>query len=63
AEQVIDGRYDAFAKRCWYLADWLSALREAGLGTPDDTARWRRLIDGLAAAGDQRAAELQRLEE
>ncbi|MCU1614167.1 MAG: hypothetical protein JWO98_1707 [Frankiales bacterium] len=63
AEQVIDGRYDAFAKRCWYLADWLSALREAGLGTPDDTARWRRLVDGLAAAGDQRAAELQRLEE
>lgn len=63
AEQVIDGRYLEFADRCLYLTDWLGTLREAGLGGPDDTARWRRLVDGLAAAGDHRAAELQRLEE
>jgi hypothetical protein len=63
AEQVVAGRYDRFANRCWFLTDWLGALREAGLGAADDTARWRRLVDGLAAAGDRRAAELQRLEE
>lgn len=63
AEQVIDGRYDEFANRCWFLTDWLGTLREAGLGGPNDTARWRRLVDGLATAGDHRAAELQQLEE
>jgi hypothetical protein len=63
AEQVVADRYDTVANRCWYLTDWLALLRETGLGAADDTARWRRLVDGLAAAGDRRAAELQRLEE
>ncbi|MFD4336209.1 hypothetical protein ACFWPP_03200 [Streptomyces anulatus] len=31
--------------------------------TPDQIARWRRLVDGLASAGDHRAADLQRMEE
>lgn len=63
AEQVVNGRHDRFANRCWYVTDWLALLRETGLGVREDTARWRRLVDGLAAAGDDRAAELQRLEE
>ncbi|WP_328617300.1 hypothetical protein OHS18_13760 [Amycolatopsis sp. NBC_00355] len=61
-EQVVDGRYDIFANRSWFLTDWLGLLRDAGLGVTDGTG-WRRLVDGLAAAGDRRAVELQRLEE
>lgn len=63
AEQVVDGRYGEFANRCSLLTGWLGSLRENGLGTPDDTARWLRLVDGLAAADDRRAVELQQLEE
>ncbi|MFJ7212646.1 hypothetical protein [Amycolatopsis sp. NPDC098790] len=62
-EQVVDGQYDIFVNRSWFLTDWLGLLREAGLGVPEGTTRWRRLVDGLAAAGDRQAAELQRLEE
>jgi hypothetical protein len=62
-EQVVDGRYDILANRSWFLTDWLGLLREAGLSVPEGTTRWRRLVDGLAAAGDRQAVELQRLEE
>lgn len=62
-EQVINGQYSAVANSCGHLMTWLRSLREAGLGAPDDTARWHRLVDGLAAAGDHHAAELQQLEE
>ncbi len=65
AEQIVDGRYNAFANRCWFFTDWLGSLRENGSDSAQSaiTARWRRLVDGLAAAGDRRAAELQQLEE
>jgi hypothetical protein len=31
AERVVDGRYSAFANRCWFFTDWLGSLRENGL--------------------------------
>lgn len=63
AERLIDGHYDTFANQCWDLPRWLKTLREHGLDTPDSTSRWRRIIDGLTAAGDPRAARLQQLDE
>lgn len=63
AEDAIDGHYNALAGRCWFLTDWLEAVRASGLLQPDWRARWRRLVDGLAAEGDARAVELQQAEE
>jgi hypothetical protein len=62
-EHVIDGRYDAFANHCWYVTRWLTELRETAL--PDDATltRWHRIVDGLAAAGDRKAVDLQRIDE
>ncbi|GHD76256.1 hypothetical protein ACFQL8_26795 [Streptomyces goshikiensis] len=63
AERLIDGDHRIAANRCWYLPDWLGALHSRDAMTPDQIARWRRLVDGLASAGDHRAADLQRMEE
>ncbi|MFB6772191.1 hypothetical protein [Streptomyces sp. NPDC056337] len=63
AEQLTDGNYPAIANKCWYLTDWLRTLHSREEMQPDQIARWRRLVDGLAAAGDHRAASLQRIEE
>ncbi len=63
AEQLIDGDYNAVASRCWFLTGWLQNLRSSYEMTSNQTTRWRRLVDGLAAAGDRRAADLQRTEE
>ncbi|UTT51053.1 hypothetical protein [Rhodococcus gordoniae] len=63
AEGIIDGHYDTFASQCWHLTEWLAALRESGIDTPDNTSRWRRLVDGLTAAGDHHAVRLPQLEE
>ncbi|MFE6134165.1 hypothetical protein ACFQ6Q_38830 [Streptomyces sp. NPDC056437] len=62
-EHVIDGRYDAFANRCWYVTRWLTELRESRLPDAPSLSRWRRLVDGFAAAGDRGAVELQRIDE
>ncbi|MFJ5309938.1 hypothetical protein [Streptomyces sp. NPDC088350] len=63
AEQLTDGNYRAIANKCWYLTDWLRTLHSREEMPPDQITRWRRLVDGLAAAGDHRAASLQRIEE
>lgn len=63
AEQLTDGNYRAIANKCWYLTDRLRTLHSREEMQPDQIARWRRLVDGLAAAGDHRAASLQRIEE
>jgi hypothetical protein len=63
AEQLIDGSYSSVASRSWFLTNWLETLRTSRELTPDQTARWCRLIDGLAAEGDHRAADLQQIEE
>lgn len=61
-EELIDGGFSVIAGRCRGLTSWLHAVREAGL-QGEARARWRRLVDGLAAAGDGGAAGLQRAEE
>ncbi|MFW3470690.1 hypothetical protein ACN24M_04545 [Streptomyces microflavus] len=63
AERLVDANYRIAANRCWYLPDWLRTLHSRDAMTPDQIARWRRLVDGLASAGDHRAADLQRIEE
>jgi hypothetical protein len=55
-------KHDDVASRTWHLTDWLKDIRHAGLD-PASVARWRRIVDGLASAGDPRAAELQAAEE
>lgn len=61
-EELIAGDFAAVAGRCYYLTRWLGDLR-AILPGEASTARWRRVVDGLAAAGDNRAARLQQAEE
>ena len=61
-ERTIAGGYDEVASRTWHLAEWLNRIRHIGL-QEDAMARWRRVVDGLAAAGDSHAARLQAAEE
>lgn len=62
-EDVIGEDYSAVAGRCWFLVDWLENVRASNGLDEDGTARWRRIVDGLAGQGDSRAARLQRTEE
>jgi hypothetical protein len=61
-EQLTSNHYRAVAGRCYYLTRWLEDIRTT-LPDKAGTARWQRLVDGLAAAGDNRAARLQQGEE
>ncbi len=61
-ERVIHNRYNLVANRCWFVTHWLAELRETTLNA-DSTSRWRRVVDGLAVAGDSRAVVLQRIDE
>lgn len=61
-DELIGGNFAAVAGRCYYLTRWLGDLRAILPGEPG-TGRWRRVIDGLAAAGDNSAARLQQAEE
>jgi hypothetical protein len=62
-EDLIDGDYSAVAARCWFLPDWLGEVRASGQLDAEGEARWRRIVDGLAAEGDSRAVGLQKAEE
>jgi hypothetical protein len=62
-DRIINGRYEWFASHCWFVTDWLSELRETTTLTPHALARWRRIVDGLATAGDKRGVDLQRIDE
>lgn len=61
-EDLVTGHYSAMASRSFLLPGWLGEIRPS---TQDGAAaaRWRRIVDGLAAAGDSRAASLQQAEE
>jgi hypothetical protein len=61
-ERTIADGYGEVAGRTWHLTDWLKEVRHLALDTPAMT-RWRRIVDGLAGAGDRRAARLQAAEE
>lgn len=63
AEDQIGGRYPTIARRSFQLPTWLAEIRphlHEGAGA---VSRWQRIVDGLAAAGDSRAAKLQQAEE
>ncbi|MEA5456790.1 ATP-binding protein [Sinomonas sp. JGH33] len=62
-ESIIGGRFDLFANRIWLLGEWFTDLHEADAVTADVRAQYHRIVDGLAAAGDQRAVRLQQLDE
>jgi hypothetical protein len=62
-ESVIDGRFDLIANRLYYLEEWLSELRQAGVIQGQVKNQYHRIIDGLAAAGDRAAVRLQQLDE
>jgi hypothetical protein len=49
-DRVMNNRYDQFANRCWFLTHW-------------PLFRWRRVVDGLAGAGDRRGVDLQRIDD
>jgi hypothetical protein len=63
AEQLTQDAYGNIAGRCWFLTDWLTSVHSREDMTPDQVTRWRRIIDGLNAAGDHQATKVQRLEE
>jgi hypothetical protein len=62
-EDIIDRDYAAVAHKCWFLISWLQTVRTSGQLDAESTARWRRIVDGLAAEGDSRAVPLQQAEE
>jgi hypothetical protein len=51
------------ANRTWHLCDWLATLRDADVLDPSTRPQYQALVDALAAAGDRRAARLQRDDE
>jgi hypothetical protein len=62
-ETVVDGRFSAFANRTWFVTNWLEELRASGAVLGPRVAQYRRIVDGLAAAGDSASVALQQLEE
>jgi len=62
-EAIMDENYAAFSNRGWSVTRWLGELRAPGPLTSEVQARYRRIVDGLAAGGDGDAVALQQLEE
>lgn len=62
-EAIIDGRYHLIANRLYYLEEWLTGLRSMDLIVDGVWARYHRIVDGLAGAGDRAAVRLQQLDE
>ncbi|MBU2073670.1 MAG: hypothetical protein KJ938_04480 [Actinobacteria bacterium] len=62
-ESVLDGRFGALANRTWFVTKWLGELRASAAVVGPPLARYRRIVDGLAAAGDSASVVLQQLEE
>ncbi len=62
-EDLVNNDYAAVASKCWLLPDWLEAVHASVRLDSDGSARWQRLVDGLAAEGDTRAVNLQKARE
>jgi hypothetical protein len=62
ATELIADDY-ATAGESFLLTEWLSDLHRTGQLHGHGMARWRRLVDGLAAQGDDRAVRLQQVDE
>lgn len=58
--EVVDGQFDAIAKRTWLLGDWLDKLRTTHLLRGETLSKFQLLVDGLAAHGDSRAVRIQK---
>ncbi|MFI4989787.1 MAG: hypothetical protein ACHQHO_02565 [Solirubrobacterales bacterium] len=62
-DELIDTKYTLVASRCFLLPGFLERLRASDVLNQAARSRLQRLIDGLVAAGDQRAVHAQRAEE
>jgi hypothetical protein len=62
-ERAIAGDYASVANSCWFLPECLERIRADQPLSDDAASAWRRIVDGLAAEGDNRALALQRAEE
>jgi hypothetical protein len=62
-ERVIESRFDQIANHVYFLEEWLTDLRRAGVIEGEVRNAYHRIIDGLAAAGDRAAVRLQQLDE
>lgn len=62
-ERLMAEHYEQIASRTWHLVDWLGDIRDSAGSNREELARWRRIIDSLAAEGDSKAARLQAAEE
>jgi hypothetical protein len=59
ATSVINGDFGAVARRTYYLVGWLEQLKSSRTLRGDALAKLQLIVDGLAAHGDSRAAQLQ----
>jgi hypothetical protein len=62
-ERIIGDRFDLIADRLYYLEEWFTDLRNAGLIFGVVKPTYHRIVDGLAAAGDRSAVRLQQMDE
>ena len=60
---LVGEHHAALANRVWSVTRWLRNLRESQLVEGASTARFNRLVDGLASGGDDDAVALQQLAE
>ncbi len=60
---LIGDRPGLIANRTWQLCDWFANLRDANVLDQSTRPQYQALVDALAAAGDRRAARLQRDDE
>ena len=61
--ELVDGAFETIAKRSYNLPEWLGELRTGGCLDAAGRALVQRLIDGLAASGDNRCLALQFIDE
>ena len=60
---LIGDSYESLAGRCPFLTTWLDEIRNNSDLGPAGRATLHRIVDGLAAHGDNRAVAFQRAEE
>ncbi|MCY4392676.1 MAG: hypothetical protein OXE43_11590 [Chloroflexi bacterium] len=60
---LVDGAAKGLAGQCWNLPRWLGDLQRAGGLDSEQRMVIQRVVDGLAAHGDNHAVALQRAEE
>jgi hypothetical protein len=60
---LVQGEHERLAVRSYLVLEWLEELWKSGELEGPSVLTWRRIVDGLAAAGDHRALQLQALTE